>query len=62
MKKLSELNDNRFLFSHRTDEIVTADSVREYIECGEENLGDYHTVSFHDGEGLSLVEPVDIQS
>lgn len=62
MRKLSELSDNMFLFSHRTDELVIASSVREYIEYGEENLGEYHTVRFLDGGAISLIEQVDIEN
>lgn len=62
MKNLSELSDNMFLFSHRTDELVIASSVREYIKCGEENLGKYHTIKFLDGGAISLVDPVDIRN
>lgn len=62
MKKLSELNDDLWLFSERTDELEKVRSVRWYVEHREENLGTYHTVSFKDGERLSLVELVDIEN
>lgn len=62
MKKISELSDNMFLFSHKTDELVIASRVREYIEDGEENLGKYHTIRFLDGGAISLVDPVDTQN
>lgn len=62
MKKLSELNDNTALFCLRTDELVSVGSVRGYIGCGEENMGEYHTVKFLNNGILSLGEEVDIQS
>jgi len=62
MRKLSELDSGMFLFSERTDELVTVGSVKKYLDCGEEDLGNYHTVRFIDGEGITLVNQVDINN
>lgn len=62
MKKLSELNDGMLVFSERTDELLTADTIREYIECGEEMVGGYHTIRFIGGGSFNLVEEVDVNN
>jgi hypothetical protein len=62
MKKLSELYEGTLLFSERTDEVVLVGTVREYIECGEEMTGDYHTIRFIGGGSFNLVEKVDVNN
>lgn len=62
MKKLSELHELTLLFSERTDELVTAVTIREYIECGEEMTGDYHTIRLIGDGSFTLVEEVDVNN